>query len=347
MYQSTFQRHSGLWLSVLFILWLFLPLLSACVGPYPISPWETLKISAQILHIFPVSSLENANSLLIISQFRLPRAFLALLCGGALAVSGVILQAVLRNPLADPFTLGLSAGAACGASLVISFASAFSFLSISLNALTTFAAFVGALIALCGSLALGWSRGYYQKENIILAGIAIGAFLGAIVTLLKALNEESVTSIVFWLMGSLQGRSWEALPLLLWVLLPALLLLFLSWRKLDILSLGDEQANSLGLSPASSRFLLLCCASCLTAACVAVCGIIAFVGLVAPHILRLLLGPANGPLLLASFFGGGIFLLLADCIARTVLDGGQELPVGVVTALTGGPFFAFLIWRRG
>ena len=147
-------------------------------------------------------------------------------------------------------------------------------------------------------------------------------------------------------MGSLQGMGWDVLPLILASMLPVFLSLILGWRKLDILTLGDEQARLLGLSPGWTRFWLLCCASFMTASCVAICGIIAFVGLVIPNIARLLWSASHGPLLLASFFGGGIFLLLADCLSRIILDSGQELPVGVVTALTGGPFFAFLIWKR-
>ena len=197
-----------------------------------------------------------------------------------------------------------------------------------------------------GALWLGSGQGSFRRETVILAGIAVAAFLGAVVALVKALNEESVTSIVFWIMGSLQGRGWDSVPLLLATLLPGLLVVLPGWRKLDMLALGDEQAAHLGLAVGRTRFWLLAGASCMTAGCVAVAGVIGFVGLVVPHVLRMLLGSAHGPLLYGAFLGGGILLVWADVLARCVLSGGQELPVGVVTALLGGPFFAFLVRRR-
>lgn len=326
--------------------WFILPFISSCFGPYSIAFPDMLEILTQILRGTTPSGNGEKTAYLVISQFRLSRSFLALLCGGSLAVAGAILQGVLRNPLADPFTLGISAGAACGASVVLGFSASLHFPFISQSGLASLAAFAGSMLALFATLFLGRAKGSWAKENIILAGIAVAAFLGSLVALIKALNEESVTSIVFWLMGSLQGRGWESLHFVLMTLLPALAVFLLGWRKLDLLSLGDEQARLLGLSPGWSRFWLLCVASFMTAGCVAICGIIGFVGLVVPHIMRLLLGAGHGPLLLASFFGGGIFLLLADTLARTILDGGQELPTGVITALAGGPFFAFLIWHR-
>ena len=208
---------------------------------------------------------------------------------------------------------------------------------------------VGVLAAVAFGALVAFLIGFFAlklKTDIILAGIAVAAFLGAVVALVKALNEESVTSIVFWIMGSLQGRGWDSVPLLLATLLPGLLVVLPGWRKLDMLALGDEQAAHLGLAVGRTRFWLLAGASCMTAGCVAVAGVIGFVGLVVPHVLRMLLGSAHGPLLYGAFLGGGILLVWADVLARCVLSGGQELPVGVVTALLGGPFFAFLVRRR-
>ena len=221
-------------------------------------------------------------------------------------------------------------------------------LAVGLSAAATvsLAALLGSLLALGGALWLGSGQGSFRRETVILAGIAVAAFLGAVVALVKALNEESVTSIVFWIMGSLQGRGWDSVPLLLATLLPGLLVVLPGWRKLDMLALGDEQAAHLGLVVGRTRFWLLAGASCMTAGCVAVAGVIGFVGLVVPHVLRMLLGSAHGPLLYGAFLGGGILLVWADVLARCVLSGGQELPVGVVTALLGGPFFAFLVRRR-
>lgn len=326
---------------LLFAGWILALPLACMIGSVPIKMHEVFSI---LLTQTGLINLENDQlPRLIVLNLRLARALAALFCGGALALAGVVLQGSLRNPLADPFTLGLSAGAACGASMALTFPAMFGGM-VHPAALTGFCAMLGAFIALIFTLLIGRAASG-SRENIILGGIATASFLGAIVALIKALNEESVTSIVFWLMGSLQGRSWQSLWLILCAMLPGLALILPSWRKLDIFLLGDEQSQALGVNPALSRFLLLLGASCMTAGCVASCGIIGFVGLVAPHLIRLALGPDHGPLLFCAFFGGGLFLLASDCLARIALPSGQELPVGVITALAGGPFFAFLVWR--
>ncbi|WP_346773643.1 iron ABC transporter permease [Desulfovibrio sp. ZJ746] len=330
-------------MGALALLWLVSVPLACLPGPYPLAPGEV----AGALRAFFAGEGAGEVPVLVVGGIRLARVTLALLCGGALAVAGVALQGVLRNPLADPFTLGISAGAACGASLAIAVGGGLALaLGLPHTALVAGAAMCGAMIALALALWLGRGRGAFSRESVILAGIAVAAFLGALVALVKALNEESVTSIVFWILGSFQGRGWESMPLLLAALVPGLLCVGLSWRRLDVLALGREEAAHLGLAVGPARFWLLAGASCMTAGCVAVAGVIGFVGLVVPHVLRLLMGPAHGPLLAGAFFGGGALLLWADVAARCVLDGGRELPVGVVTALLGGPFFALLVWRR-
>lgn len=330
-------------LAALALVWLVSTPLACLPGPYPLAPGEVLAA----LKAFFAGEGAGEVPVLVVGGIRLARVALALLCGAALGVAGVALQGVLRNPLADPFTLGISAGAACGASLAIALGGGVAVaLGLTHTALVAGAAMLGALIALALALWLGRGRGVFSRESVILAGIAVAAFLGALVALVKALNEESVTSIVFWILGSFQGRGWESMPLLLAALVPGLLCVGLSWRRLDVLALGGEEAAHLGLAVGRARFWLLAGASCMTAGCVAVAGVIGFVGLVVPHVLRLLMGPAHGPLLAGAFFGGGALLLWADVAARCVLDGGRELPVGVVTALLGGPFFALLVWKR-
>ncbi|MDR3357568.1 MAG: iron ABC transporter permease [Desulfovibrio sp.] len=327
-------------------LWVCALPLSCLVGPVAISPAEVFQAFWARLG-FAAPPADQA-SFLVVGNIRLARVVIAALCGGALAMAGVTLQGVLRNPLADPFTLGISAGAACGASLVITAGGAAfpaALQGMSRAGLIAPAALAGALLALFASVWLGSAKGALRRENVVLAGIAVSAFLGALVALIKALHEESVTSIVFWILGSLQGRGWESLPLLLVTLVPGFLVVSLNFRKLDLLCLGDEEAAQLGLHVGRTRFCLLAGAGMMTAGCVAVAGIIAFVGLVAPHLLRICLGGAHGPLLTGAFFGGGLLLVFADALARC-LPGGQELPVGVVTALLGGPFFALLIRRR-
>lgn len=334
---------------LLAVLWCASLPLACLPGPVPVAVADVWQALGAVVGLCPPA---DGSVQLVVGQIRLARVLLGLLCGGALAVAGVALQGVLRNPLADPFTLGISAGAACGASMAIALGGTLGIwaggLAVGLSAAATvsLAALLGSLLALGGALWLGSGQGSFRRETVILAGIAVAAFLGAVVALVKALNEESVTSIVFWIMGSLQGRGWDSVPLLLATLLPGLLVVLPGWRKLDMLALGDEQAAHLGLAVGRTRFWLLAGASCMTAGCVAVAGVIGFVGLVVPHVLRMLLGSAHGPLLYGAFLGGGILLVWADVLARCVLSGGQELPVGVVTALLGGPFFAFLVRRR-
>lgn len=330
-------------LAALSLVWCCSLPLACLPGPYPLEP----AVVMGALRAFFSGEGAQDVPVLVVGGIRLARVCLALLCGGALGVAGVALQGVLRNPLADPFTLGISAGAACGASLAIALGGALAAaLGLTHTALVAGAAMTGALLALALALWLGRGRGAFSRETVILAGIAVAAFLGALVALVKALNEESVTSIVFWILGSFQGRGWESLPLLLVALVPGLCCVGLGWRRLDVLALGGEEAAHLGLAVGRARFWLLAGASCMTAGCVAVAGVIGFVGLVVPHILRLFMGAAHGPLLAGAFLGGGTLLLWADVAARCVLDGGRELPVGVVTALLGGPFFAFLVRRR-
>ena len=339
-----FSRRPAVVLLCVFLLCLISLPLSCLPGPAGIAVGDVLAALAAPLGLGDPVSPETS---LIVLDIRLSRACMALLCGGALATAGVALQGVLRNPLADPFTLGISAGAACGASIMIAFGAPLAvLLGISAAGLISGGALLGALLALGGALWLGRSGGTFSRESIILGGIAVAAFLGAVVALVKALNEESVTSIVFWIMGSLQGRGWQSLPLLLLTLLPGLLAVALHWRALDVLALGDEQAAQVGLHVGRARFWLLAGASCMTAGCVAVTGVIGFVGLVVPHLLRLRLGVRHAPLLIGAFFGGGILLLWADVLARGILDGGRELPVGVVTSLLGGPFFGIMLRRR-
>ena len=326
------------------LLWLCVMLGACFFGSVPLTAGSVL---AALLHLLGFGDCDQLT-LTIVLNIRLARILLASLAGSALALAGVCLQGVLKHDLAEPFTLGISQGAACGASLLLtgSLAATLSGFALGQTELVAFAAFCGALLATAGTLLLGAKRGRMDRSTVILAGIAMSTFLGALLALVKALNEESVASIVFWIMGSFQGRTWDDLPLLLLPCLAGLILLGFCWRALDMFFLDDMEARQAGLNVERARILVLVAASLMTAGCVAVAGIIGFVGLVVPHILRLLLGPSHAPLLTGAVFGGGILLVLADLCARTLLPEGQEIPVGVVTALIGGPFFAWLLRHR-
>ena len=277
----------------------------------------------------------------ILLQVRLSRVVLAALVGGGLSAAGVVFQGLLLNPLADPYTVGVSSGAALGASTAI---------LLGLGGYTAWglgllplAAFAGALLALGAVQLLASSRGLTGGSTLILAGIVVSTTLQAGISLLKSLNEESVSSIVFWIMGSFSGRGWGHVGFCAPYVLAGLGVALWFGRDLDLLALGDEGARQLGVHVTVVRRSLLVSASVLTGACVAVSGVIGFVGLVVPHLLRLTLGPSHRRLLLCSFLAGGTLLCLADALARTLLPRGEELPVGVVTALLGGPFFCYLL----
>lgn len=304
-------------------------------GSYPLPADAIHQAIGAMLH-----GQAETQALVIVRDIRLGRILLSFLTGAALAVSGGVFQGLLRNPLADPFTLGISSGAACGAALALGMGWTVAGLST-----LPLAALGGAFAAMILVLAMSRLAGDFSRESLVLGGIVVSTFLGALIALIKSLNEESVAAIVFWIMGSFQGRGFEHIELMLpYMAAGCALVLFLA-RELDILGLGSEQAAQVGVSVGRARIGLLVGAGMLTAAAVSVSGIIGFVGLVVPHLVRMLIGPDSRPLLLFSALGGGILLLWSDVLARTILSYGAELPVGVVTALFGGPFFCLILAR--
>lgn len=320
----------------LFLFSLLSVLASVGLGPFPVpldAVWDLLFSSASAGGHDPAWKV-------VVLDIRLSRTVLAWTVGAGLAMAGVVFQGVLRNPLADPFTLGVASGGAFGASLAISLGLA---AGVGAMAALPLFALVGSVLALLAVLALGRIGGRLRRESLVLAGIVVATFLSACISLVKALNEESVAAMVFWIMGSLQGRGWEHLQLYLPFLLVGCLLIACYSRELDLLSLGETQARLLGVHASRTRLLLLLGASGITAAAVAVCGVVGFVGLVVPHLVRLVQGGEHRPLLFNSALLGGLLLLWSDVLARTILSGGAELPVGVITALLGGPFFCFLL----
>ncbi len=278
----------------------------------------------------------------IVRSLRLPRAILAFLVGGSLAASGASLQALIRNPLADPFLLGLSGGAGLGAVVAIA-------LHLAGPWALPLAAFGGALGAMTLVYRVGLVGGAQLDPRVlILAGVAVGAFASAVTTAIVSLSEAAELRNAFlWLWGGLSGASWDTvLVLCVYVPLPLGVLLG-SARPLDLLALGEEPASHLGADVQPLKRRVYLAASLLTAAAVAVSGVIGFVGLIVPHAIRALWGHRHRTLLPAAFVGGGTLLALADTIAR-VAFAPRELPVGIVTALVGVPLFALLVrqWIR-
>ena len=278
----------------------------------------------------------------IISHVRLPRVLTAALVGAALAVAGATMQGIFRNPLADPGIIGVSAGGALGAVIAIHFGLR------ALHHLATPAlAFIGALGAVLLVYVLAATRGVDPLTTMILAGVAVQAFIGSIISAVLTLtaNVNAMREIVFWLTGSLGARSWTHVQLILpFIVVGSLILLFFA-RDLNLMALGEDAARSMGVDVRRVRLIMLALAALITAVAVAVSGIIGFVGLVVPHMVRLVVGPDHRIVLPASLLTGALLLTWADFGSRLLLR-PQELRVGLITAFFGAPFFLYLLYRH-
>lgn len=277
----------------------------------------------------------------VLWQIRLPRTMLAALVGGSLAVAGAGYQGVFRNPLADPYLLGVSAGAGLGAVLALGFGLDLSWGPV--DALPM-AAFLGAVLAVTGSVLVARAS-FRDPATLLLAGVAMAALFSASQTYaLTRLDETRAREVLSWLFGRLATHGWQPVGMLVPYVVLAGAVLVLHARHLDVLRLGDDEARSLGLSPARSRLVVVTAATLITAAAVSVSGLIAFVGLVTPHVVRLLVGHSYRLIVPLSAVLGATFLAFVDIGARTLVA-PAELPVGVITAFIGAPFFCFVLWR--
>lgn len=289
--------------------------------------------------LFNSSSVAETTSR-IVWDLRLPRALCALLAGGGLAISGVLLQAVTRNPLADPGLVGVTAGAGVAATIVLA---AFPAVATALP----FVAFLGALVSAVVVYAISWQPGVGASPvRMILAGVAVNALLGAVIGILITAFADRIPSVMFWTAGSFNGRSWRHVFLLLPYVAAGLCIAALLCRSLAVMELGDDAARSLGVRVERTRLLAFTAAALLAGSAVAVAGTIGFVGLLIPHLVRLAVGGSLPRVLLLSGVAGAALLLWSDLGARTVLS-PSELPVGVITAIIGGPYFVFLLYRSG
>ncbi|HSU81506.1 MAG TPA: iron ABC transporter permease [Thermoanaerobaculia bacterium] len=316
-------------LLILLALWIATAVLTPLVGSQPVRLADVLRGDPTVASIF--------------WQIRLPRILLALLGGAALAVSGLGFQTLFRNPLAEPYTLGISSGAALGAVLALRFEGG-QFLGLSLVGLASFAGALGATALIVG---LALRRQGIQTSTLLLAGVAVSLSCSAIILFLQYLSDSTQTfRMVRWMMGGLSVVGYtEVLWLLPWVLGGSAALFALRW-ELNLLLTGEELAASRGVDLARLRRLVLLATSLMIGALVAVAGPIGFVGLIVPHILRRVVGHDHLFLVPACILGGGAFLTLCDAVGRTVMA-PAELPVGILTALLGGPFFLWLlVFRR-
>lgn len=298
-----------------------------------------------LLHQLPwVDGIEDKwtkGEIAIVMQIRLSRVLLAVLVGACLGLAGTGFQGVLRNPLADPYTLGVASGSSVGAAFLILFGFQ---LAIGIWTIPV-VAFLTGMVTLLGVIALSRAGGVIHIQTLILSGVIIQSFLGAFVSMMVSMAEGVVNQILFWIMGSLTMRGWEHVLLLVPFLLVGLVVMIAYSQTMNLFVLGERHAAHLGVHVERTKLIVLIASTLLTAAAVSVSGVIGFVGLVVPHIIRLIVGPDYRYIAPLSAIGGGIFLLWSDTIARTLLS-PKELPLGVVTALIGAPFFAYLLHRR-
>ena len=315
-------------------------LAGVAIGETPIAPGVVLQVLANKLWAagYVLDPIDEG----IVWNYRLTRALAAAACGAGLATCGVVLQSLLRNPLADPYLLGISAGASTGAVLVAVLGLGAGAVSLSAGA------FAGAIAAFALVILLARISGPTgASAQIILAGIAGSQLFNAITAFLitKSASSEQARGIMFWLLGNLSGVRWSSVVLAVPVALLGLVVCIWHRRALDAFTFGADSAASLGIPVRRVQLLLISCAALVTAVMVSIVGSIGFVGLVIPHALRLLVGTGHGRLLPASAMGGALFLIAADILSRTLIK-GQVIPVGVVTALIGAPVFALILIGR-
>lgn len=320
---------------------------TAGIGPFAL---PRLGVAYRSPFAFPVDDVHRRIVVLV----RLPRILLAALVGFALAAAGTVMQGFFRNPMADPSIIGVSSGAAAGAVAFIVSPIALAGtlwvpgigavdVGLSYGAGVSLFAFVGALVAAFGVYAIATRQGQTPVATLLLAGVAVQTFLGAVISYLQLQAGESLRRIVAWLMGHLSGASWSEV-LIVGLAVPPLFFILLAYtRDLNVMLLGEAEARGLGVDVERTKRVLLGVSALVTAAGVAFAGVVGFVGLVVPHVLRLVVGPDHRVLLPTAALAGGTFLVAADTIARA---GATELPVGVVTAAVGAPFFVYLLSRR-
>ncbi len=308
---------------------------SICIGAVNIPATKVLEI---------ITGLYNGpqdSDYMIVVNVRLPRVLLAAVVGAGLSIAGVAMQGVFRNPMASPSVLGISSGAAFGASLAIVLGFSFVGGAWAIPAM----AFVFCIATMFLVYGVSRTGGIVPVETLLLAGIAIGALFSALVSFMQFIAGEQLSSVVFWLMGGLSSATWQQLA----VVTPLIAIgsFAIAWfaRDLNLMTIGEEHASSLGVDTQKVILYITIATSVVVAAAVSVSGVIGFVGLIIPHMIRMMVGPDHRILVPASILAGAAFLVLTDTFARTILA-PSELPVGIVTAVLGAPFFLYLLRRR-
>jgi iron complex transport system permease protein len=313
-------------------------LVGLLVGPVSIGIGPIAQAALSHVPLLHVHSHLSASDSAILWQLRAPRVVLGALVGGMLALAGASYQGVFRNPLADPYLLGIAAGAGLGATLAITYGHN----TVDTYDLIPLAAFAGGAVGVIAAYGLGRSGGGRSTASLILAGVTVTSFLTAIQTFVQQQHTQSLQEVYSWILGHLDTAGWHEVALVAPYILVSAVALLLHRRVLDVLSVGDEEATSLGVNVRRTRFVVVVFATVGTAAAVAISGLIGFVGIIVPHAIRLLLGSSYRLIVPLSLLGGAGFLVLADVIARSIMS-PAELPIGVVTAFFGAPFFAVIL----
>ncbi len=310
------------------------------IGPADLGVWEVaLELADRLPFVTADSGLSDIQAR-IVTQVRAPRVALGALVGACLAISGASYQAVFRNPLADPYLLGVAAGAGLGATIAIVSGAGD---GVGVIDTVPLLAFVGALSAVGITYVLGrTAQGRSNPVSLLLAGIAVASFLAAVQTFLLQRNGDTIRQVYTWILGRLNAASWDEVWLLAPYALVAGAVLIAYRRVLDVMRLGDAEVESLGVRPSLVRAIIVLAASLATAAAVAVSGLIAFVGIIVPHTVRLVVGASNRLVLPLSMLVGAAFMMTADLVGRT-LTAPLEIPIGVITAFCGAPFFLLVL----
>ena len=321
----------------------FAVLLGIAVGSVNVAPASIVRIIGYNIFGFGLPEHISSAEMAIVWNMRLPRALLAFIAGAALSVSGAVMQSILRNPLASSYTLGVSSGASLGASLVIFMGVTlpfFAMMTLPILGFTFGLATIFVVMAIARAIDVRM-----DNHTIILTGMVFGLFINAITTLLFALFREGIQRMVFWQMGTFSLQRWSAVYILFPITLVGILIIYYYKWEMDVMTFGEEQAETVGVNVRTIRTVLLVLAAALTGSTIAFVGIIGFVDLVAPHVVRKIFGPVHKIVIPISALVGGTFMVFADIAARTV-TAPVELPVGAVTAIIGAPFFAYVFFSR-
>lgn len=326
---------------VLLAVYSLLVIVSTSMGSANLTPYNVLKVIFKAIPFIGkyIDGNVSGTHFLIVFKVRLPRIIMASMVGMGLSVVGASYQSIFKNPLADPYILGISSGAALGAALGIIARIPFSAGALSI---TTIFAFIGAAATTVLVYSIARVRGKVTTTNLLLSGSAVSSFMSAMISIIMIFNRQEVHKIVFWMMGSFNASGWKNILIVAPAVFIGIMIIYSFYRDFNLMLVGEDNAKSLGVETERLKKLIIVISSMIISVCVSFSGIIGFVGFLVPHMVRIIFGPDNKALIPFSALGGAVFLLLSDTIARTIAS-PAELPVGAITALIGSPYFIYLL----